>query len=98
MRALIAGGVTYLLMLYLLRDEALDALFKELRGDLQPRFGVTEARANQKMLGQEGVREVVQSHADAPADRIAEAIFQRAREFAQGVLRDDVAIVVVKNG
>jgi serine phosphatase RsbU (regulator of sigma subunit) len=60
--------------------------------------GVTEARANQKMLGQEGVREVVQSHADAPADRIAEAIFQRAREFAQGVLRDDVAIVVVKNG
>jgi hypothetical protein len=32
-------------MLYLLRDEALDALFKELRGDLQPLFGVTAARA-----------------------------------------------------
>jgi PST family polysaccharide transporter len=43
--ALITGGVTYLLMLYLLRDEALDALFKELRGDLQPLFGVTAARA-----------------------------------------------------
>jgi PST family polysaccharide transporter len=43
--ALITGSVTYLLMLYLLRDEALDALFKELRGDLQPLFGVTAARA-----------------------------------------------------
>jgi hypothetical protein len=42
---LAAGGVTYLLLLYLMRDEALDALFKELKGDLQPLFGVLEARA-----------------------------------------------------
>jgi hypothetical protein len=43
--SLVAGGVTYLSMLYLMRDEALDALFKELKGDLQPLFGVLEARA-----------------------------------------------------
>jgi PST family polysaccharide transporter len=43
--SLIAGGVTYFSLLYLLRDEALDALFRELKGDLQPLFGVLEARA-----------------------------------------------------
>jgi O-antigen/teichoic acid export membrane protein len=43
--SLSAGGAIYLLMLYVMRDEALDALFKELKGDLQPLFGVLEARA-----------------------------------------------------
>jgi serine phosphatase RsbU (regulator of sigma subunit) len=59
--------------------------------------GVTEARSGADMLGQEGVREVVRAHAGDAADGIAEAIFQRARDFAQGVLRDDVAIVVLKH-
>jgi PST family polysaccharide transporter len=43
--SLVTGGVTYLVVLYLMRNEALDALFKELKGDLQPLFGVLEARA-----------------------------------------------------
>jgi len=59
--------------------------------------GVTEARTDQTMLENEGVREVVQAHAGEDAGSIATAIYNRALEFASGVLRDDVAIVVVKN-
>jgi serine phosphatase RsbU (regulator of sigma subunit) len=40
---------------------------------------------------------VVQAHATESADAIADAIFTRAREFASGVLRDDVAIVVIRH-
>jgi serine phosphatase RsbU (regulator of sigma subunit)/DNA-binding response OmpR family regulator len=59
--------------------------------------GVTEARTGLEMLEISGVREVVQAHATESADAIADAIFTRAREFASGVLRDDVAIVVIRH-
>jgi O-antigen/teichoic acid export membrane protein len=42
---LATGGATYLVLLYVMRNEALDSLFKELRGDLLPLIGVMEARA-----------------------------------------------------
>lgn len=58
--------------------------------------GVTEARSGGVMLQSEGVREVVREHAGERADQIAGAIYTRASEFAQGRLRDDVAIIVVK--
>lgn len=60
--------------------------------------GVTEARISSEMFGEEGAREVVREHAGEPAQQIAEALFDAARDFAHGHLRDDVAIVVVKNG
>lgn len=58
--------------------------------------GVTEARTDTQMLESEGVQEVIREHAGEPADQIAAAIYDRAVEFASGVLRDDVAIVVAK--
>jgi serine phosphatase RsbU (regulator of sigma subunit)/CheY-like chemotaxis protein len=58
--------------------------------------GVTEARSGGVMLQSEGVRDVVREHYGERADRIANAIYSRASEFAQGRLRDDVAIIVVK--
>lgn len=60
--------------------------------------GVTEARTDSRMLESEGVQEVILAHAGEPAERIVSAIRERAVEFASGVLRDDVAIVVAKNG
>jgi serine phosphatase RsbU (regulator of sigma subunit)/DNA-binding response OmpR family regulator len=60
--------------------------------------GVTEARSGTEMLDSAGVQEVVRQHAEESADGIADAILDRAREFASGMLRDDVAIVVAKNG
>ena len=58
--------------------------------------GVTEARSGGVMLQSEGVRDVVREHASERADEIASAIYSRASEFAEGRLRDDVAIIVVK--
>jgi len=58
--------------------------------------GVTEARVGSVMLQSEGVRDVVEMHFAKSADAIADAIYARASEFAQGRLRDDVAIVVLK--
>ncbi len=60
--------------------------------------GVTEARTEYDMLGSEGVETVIAAHAGDSAQAIADAVLGRAREFSGGVLRDDVAIVVVKYG
>jgi PST family polysaccharide transporter len=43
--SLLAGGAAYVCLLYAMRNEALGALFKELKGDLQPLWGTVEARA-----------------------------------------------------
>jgi serine phosphatase RsbU (regulator of sigma subunit) len=60
--------------------------------------GVTEARTEVKMFESEGVQDVIREHAGESAEQIVAAIYDRAVEFASGVLRDDVAIVVAKNG
>lgn len=59
--------------------------------------GVTEARTGLVMLESAGVQEVIRAHASESARQIADAIYSTAVEFAKGVLRDDVAIVVIKN-
>lgn len=60
--------------------------------------GVTEARSGDDMLENSGVQDVIASRAGDSAEAIAQAIQERAREFAGGHLRDDVAIVVFRNG
>jgi phosphoserine phosphatase RsbU/P len=60
--------------------------------------GVTEAHTTEQMLESSGVGEVLEQHAAESAEEIASAIFARARQFAGGYLRDDVAIVVLKSG
>ncbi|MFN3653651.1 MAG: PP2C family protein-serine/threonine phosphatase [Armatimonadota bacterium] len=59
--------------------------------------GVTEARMGDRMLENEGVHEVVRENAAKSAEEIVAAINARAMEYAGGVLKDDVAIVVLKN-
>jgi AmiR/NasT family two-component response regulator len=60
--------------------------------------GVSEAHTGREMLESTGVRLVVEEHATEPVQAIADAILFRAREFAGGFLRDDVAILVIRNG
>ena len=59
--------------------------------------GVTEAHLSEQMLESSGVCLVVEEHATEGAEEIASAISSRARQFAGGYLRDDVAIVVLKS-
>lgn len=59
--------------------------------------GVTEAHVSAELLGSAAVGAVVQEHQAASAAAIADAILGRARQFAGGYLRDDVAIVVLKS-
>lgn len=58
--------------------------------------GVTEARTNHEMLESAGVQAVIRDQAAGNADIIATAIYDRALQFASGLLRDDVAIIVAK--
>jgi two-component system, response regulator PdtaR len=60
--------------------------------------GVTEAHAGKEMLESAGVQQVVEAHAQEPVQAIADAILAKARQFAGGFLRDDVAILVIRNG
>jgi AmiR/NasT family two-component response regulator len=66
--------------------------------------GITEARhgrsadGESRMLGGSGVCAVVRESLSASAEGIVNAILSRARQFAGGTVRDDVAIVVLKNG
>jgi response regulator NasT len=60
--------------------------------------GVTEAHVGADMLESAGVQQVVEAYALEPVESVANAILSRAREFAGGFLRDDVAILVIRNG
>jgi sigma-B regulation protein RsbU (phosphoserine phosphatase) len=61
--------------------------------------GVMEARSpGGRMLGVEGIRAVVQECARQSADQIAAAVLEAARRLAGGPLRDDAAVVVIRNG
>jgi AmiR/NasT family two-component response regulator len=60
--------------------------------------GVTEAHNGTEMLESAGVRQLVEERASEPVEVIADSILARARQFAGGFLRDDVAILVMRNG
>jgi sigma-B regulation protein RsbU (phosphoserine phosphatase) len=60
--------------------------------------GVTEAHVGTELLESAGVEQVVEAHAMEPVEAIADAILSRARQFAGGFLRDDVAMLVIRNG
>jgi serine phosphatase RsbU (regulator of sigma subunit) len=59
--------------------------------------GVTEAHVSNQMLESAGVCRILEEHATESEEEIASAILSRARQFADGYLRDDVAIVVLKS-
>lgn len=59
--------------------------------------GVTERRDEAKMFGQYGVRQALELVGGADAQTVADALDQAARSFVDSELRDDVAILVVRN-
>jgi len=59
--------------------------------------GVTERRDQTKMFGQYGVRDCLEGVGGADAQVIADTIDEAARSFVAAELRDDVAILVVRN-
>jgi serine phosphatase RsbU (regulator of sigma subunit) len=59
--------------------------------------GVTEARSNGEMLGQEGIRAALIAHVREDAAAIAARILARAHQAGGGSLQDDAAIVVVRS-
>ena len=59
--------------------------------------GVTERRDEAKMFGQYGVRQALETVAGADAEVIAETLDKATRSFVGTELRDDVAILVVRN-
>lgn len=58
--------------------------------------GVTEARGDQGMLGEAGLRALLASCAGKDADAIASAIETTAVEMQEGETRDDIAVVVLQ--
>jgi len=59
--------------------------------------GVTERRDETRMFGQYGVRHSLEAVGKADAQGIADALDEAARLFVPNELRDDVAILVVRN-
>src|SRR6185437_301668 len=59
--------------------------------------GVTERRDETRMFGQYGVRQALELVGDADAQAIADALDHATRTFVSSELRDDVAILVVRN-
>jgi len=66
-------------------------------GDLLVLFtdGVTEARRDRVMLGEEHLVDFVREAGSIPTREIPQVLFDRVLEFTGGSLSDDVAIVAV---
>jgi sigma-B regulation protein RsbU (phosphoserine phosphatase) len=77
----------------------------EARLTLQPgdRFllysdGVTEARRDRKLFDFEGLRSALIEEADHPPDTLVRRIYRRVLRYGGGVMRDDVALLIVEMG
>ena len=58
--------------------------------------GITEARANSEVFGEDGLRRLVEGCAGLTATEVAERIERAALDFQHGEPRDDIAIVVLR--
>lgn len=67
------------------------------RGDLLVMFtdGVSEARRDGTMLGEDGIMDLVRDAGSIPTREVPQTLFDRVLEFTGGRLSDDVAIVAV---
>lgn len=55
--------------------------------------GIIEARREGKVLSTEGLQEILFRHADLDPREMVEMVCEEARNFAEGDLRDDIAII-----
>jgi CHASE3 domain sensor protein len=58
--------------------------------------GLTEARHGSSLLGDDGLQAVAATCAGRAVEDCADHLLRAASEFASGVLRDDVAVVIVR--
>ena len=58
--------------------------------------GITEARADGRLFGYEGLLDVVRSFRECSPEDLAERLYERAKTHARGTLQDDVALMVVR--
>ncbi len=58
--------------------------------------GITESRSNGDMFDLEGIEQALSGHGDWSADEVMNNLFDAAKGWADGGLRDDAAIVVVE--
>jgi serine phosphatase RsbU (regulator of sigma subunit) len=58
--------------------------------------GITEARADGRLFGYEGLLDVVRSFRECSPEDLAERLYERAKTHARGALQDDVALMVVR--
>ena len=79
-------------------------LFKQAFVDLPPGAlfvattdGITEARApDQTFFGMEGFIDIIEALSEAPVDEIVQTLIERARDFTNDQLRDDIAVVAAR--
>lgn len=58
--------------------------------------GITEARTGSKLFGSNRLVDALQGCRTISPRDIAESIYNRAKDYAAGVLRDDVAIIIIR--
>lgn len=57
--------------------------------------GISESRKGSILFGTEGIEQVLVEHGAEPPDVLAESILEAAKNFAEGKLRDDTALVII---
>lgn len=58
--------------------------------------GVSEARRGSRLFGTEGIERVLEEHGGDSPEELVTKILDAAREWAEGMLRDDTAIVIIQ--
>jgi sigma-B regulation protein RsbU (phosphoserine phosphatase) len=58
--------------------------------------GITESRKNGHLFGFDGLVGVLEGCKSCTPREIAELVYERAKNYAEGVVRDDVALIVVR--
>jgi len=80
-------GVAYPTNRAVLPDDACIVLYTD---------GVTDARRDGVLFGEERLREAVRANRPLAAQELADTLLETVKEFAGGVLADDCAVVAVK--
>ena len=58
--------------------------------------GLTEARVNSSLFGEEGLRRLITNEASLSTNDLAQRLSSTAKNFADGVLSDDLLVMIIK--
>jgi PAS domain S-box-containing protein len=57
--------------------------------------GISEARSDSGLFGEEGIEQVLNAHAQATPDELVTYLLDAAKDWAHGKLRDDTALLII---